>query len=326
MATTNQSGVLRVAAREIPVPSSISPEAQAVLSMAPQPARDLPALDDRDGWRAANATADAGMVQMMAPLAAGTTASVTEIDVDGVNVYDVCPEGVADDDPRVVLEVHGGALTLGAGEACKVMALAAVDRLGRRMWAVDYRMPPDHPYPAALDDCLTVYRRMVAERGAENVVVRGGSAGGNLGGALVLRARDEGLPLPAGAVLMTPEVDLTESGDTFRTNLGVDSVLTVSLMPQNLLYAAGHDLTDPYVSPLFGDFTKGFCPTLITAGTRDLFLSNAVRLHRALRNAGVRAELHVTEAAPHGSFFGLAPENHEIDAEVRLFIDGLLAA
>jgi acetyl esterase/lipase len=264
------------------------------------------------------------MVESLGHLSAGTTATVAELDVDGVHVYDVCPDGVADDDPRVVLEIHGGALVMGAGEACKVTALGAVDRLGRRMWAVDYRMPPDHPYPAGLDDCLAVYRRLVAERGAANVVVRGGSAGGNLGAALVLRARDEGLPLPAGAVLLTPEVDLTESGDSFRTNLGVDTVLTASLMPQNLLYAAGHDLADPYVSPLFGDFTEGFCPTMVTAGTRDLFLSNAVRLHRALRRAGVRAELHVTEAAPHGSFFGVAPEDREIDAEVKLFVDGLL--
>ena len=146
------------------------------------------------------------------------------------------------------------------------------------------------------------------------------SAGGNLAAALALRARDEGLPLPAALVLMTPEVDLTESGDSFRTNLGVDTVLTRSLMPANLLYAAGHDLADPYLSPLFGDFTKGFPPTLLTAGTRDLFLSNAVRMHRALRAAGIPAELHLLEAAPHGGFFRTSPEELELEAEVRRFV------
>jgi acetyl esterase/lipase len=120
-------------------------------------------------------------------------------------------------------------------------------------------------------------------------------------------------------VLLSPEVDLTESGDTFFTNAGIDGM--GSLMQANLLYAAGRDLTDPYVSPLFGDFTKGFPPTLLTAGTRDVFLSNAVRFHRKLRAAGVAAELHVLEAAAHGAFGGTAPEEAELDAEVRLFCD-----
>jgi acetyl esterase/lipase len=120
---------------------------------------------------------------------------------------------------------------------------------------------------------------------------------------------------------MTPEVDLTESGDSFQTNLGLDGVLTESLMPANRLYAAGHDLAHPYLSPLFGDFTKGFPPTLLSTGTRDLFLSNTVRMHRALRRAGVPAELHVLEAAPHGGFMGAAPEDRELDLEVRRFVE-----
>ena len=116
-------------------------------------------------------------------------------------------------------------------------------------------------------------------------------------------------------------MDLTESGDTFQTNLGIDGVLTRSLMPANLLYAAGHDLTDPYVSPLFGDFTKGFPPTMLASGTRDLFLSNTVRMHRALRSAGVEADLHIVEASGHGGFFGQAPEDEDLAQEVRRFID-----
>jgi epsilon-lactone hydrolase len=125
--------------------------------------------------------------------------------------------------------------------------------------------------------------------------------------------------LPAAAVLISPELDLTESGDSFRTNFGVDTVLSQSLMPANLLYAHGHDLAHQYVSPLFGDFSKGFPPTLLTAGTRDLFLSNAVRMHRKLRSVDIPAELHVMEAAPHGGLWG-TPEQQEIDREVRRFV------
>jgi acetyl esterase/lipase len=180
-------------------------------------------------------------------------------------------------------------------------------------------MPPDHPYPAALDDCLTVYRALLAEHPADRIVVSGASAGGNLAAALVVRARDEGLSLPAAVVLATPEVDLTESGDSFHTNHGVDTILG-RLMPVNELYAAGHDLSHPYLSPLFADL-RGFPPTVLTTGTRDLFLSNTVRMHRALRRVDVDAELHVIEAAPHGGFLGAAPEDAEIAAEVRRFID-----
>jgi acetyl esterase/lipase len=201
------------------------------------------------------------------------------------------------------------------------MGMTSAGASGTHTWAIDYRMPPDDPYPAPLDDCLTAYRALLREHRPEDIIVRGGSAGGNLAAALVLRARDEGLPLPAAAVLMTPEVDLTESGDSFHTNLGVDSVLTQSLMPANLLYAGGHDLAHPYLSPLFGDFAKGFPPTFLATGTRDLFLSNTVRMHRALRAAGIPAELHVLESAPHGGFFGAAPEDAALVREDRRFCD-----
>jgi monoterpene epsilon-lactone hydrolase len=159
------------------------------------------------------------------------------------------------------------------------------------------------------------------EHRPEELVVGGISAGGNLAAALILRARDEGHPLPAAAVLLTPALDLSGSGDTFATNLGVDTVLTGSDRSELRLYAGGHDLQDPYVSPLFGDFSKGFPPTLLASGTRDVLLSSTVRMHRALRAAGVRADLHVLEAAPHGFFGGNTPEDRELDDEVRRFID-----
>jgi acetyl esterase/lipase len=106
-----------------------------------------------------------------------------------------------------------------------------------------------------------------------------------------------------------------------RTNELLDVTLKAGLPECNALYAAGHALTDPYVSPLFADFTRGFPPTFIQAGTRDLFLSNSVLMHRKLRRAGIEAELHVWEAMPHAGFgFGSVPENDEIAQEVRLFI------
>jgi monoterpene epsilon-lactone hydrolase len=313
---------LRLPARNIPVPRSVSPEAQAFLAAAPMGDRPpTPALDDHEGWRAFIRAADEMMALTIVPRADKIDATVDERDVAGVRVYVATPAGVDAADPRVYLEVHGGALIMGSGAACRAMGVVAADRVGARTWSVDYRMPPDHPYPAPLDDCVAVYRAMLDEYRPGHIIVGGESAGGNLAPALVLRARDEGLPLPAALVLMTPELDLTESGDSFQTNLGLDTTLGGSLMSSNLLYANGHDLAHPYLSPLFGDFTKGFPPTILTAGTRDLFLSNAVLMHRALRAAGVEAELHIEEAAPHGGFFATAPEDSEIDVEVRAFAE-----
>jgi acetyl esterase/lipase len=127
-------------------------------------------------------------------------------------------------------------------------------------------------------------------------------------------------------VLQTPEVDLTESGDSFETNLGLDPVLRSRLTAANELYADGHDLADPYLSPLFGDLAD-FPPTFLQTGTRDLFLSNTIRFHRALRRHGVRADLHVWEAMPHGGFGamtgGEVPEDQEIHDEIRAFLGSL---
>jgi acetyl esterase/lipase len=314
--------VTHVPARDVPVPAHLSPEAQAMLSLPPLgEAPASPAHDDRDGWWARAEAQNEMVLAAVAPRAARIDADVQDREVDGVPVYVITPRGTTADDARVFLEIHGGALVMGNGECCRAMGVTSIPRTGVTTWAVDYRMPPDHPYPAALDDCLTVYRALLREHDPRDVIVGGGSAGGNLAAALILRARDEGLPLPAAAVLLTPEVDLTESGDSFHTNLGLDSVLTTTLMATNLLYADGHDLTHPYLSPLFGDFTKGFPPTFLQTGTRDLFLSNTVRMHAALRAAGIPAELYVLEAAPHGGFFGTAPEDDELDREVRRFVD-----
>ena len=313
---------LHVPARDLPVPRSVSPEAQAFLGMGRFAEHmAMPPADDHDAWRAFVAVGEEAMGAVVAARAARFDATVEEREVAGVRVYVITPKGVRDDDPRRYLDIHGGGLTGGAGPLCRAMGIIAAERMQATTWAVDYRMPPDHPFPVPLDDCVAAYRGMLAEHRPDHVVIGGESAGGNLAPALVLRARDEGLPLPAGLVLITPELDLTESGDSFQANLGVDSNLPGSLMEANLLYAGGHDLGDPYVSPLFGDFTKGFPPTILTAGTRDLFLSNAVRMHRALRRAGVEAELHIKEAAPHSAYFGTAPEDSEIDEEIRFFAE-----
>lgn len=304
-----------------PAPAHLSEAAQRFVSTAfsAGPREDL-ALDDTDGWLARIRGTDEYLAQRFGAFT--LPVDVVDTEIAGVHTFVACGPGVKDTpDTPVYLDIHGGALISGGGEVTRMMGSANAMSTGMVHWAVDYRMPPLHPYPTSLDDCVAVYRALLEVRSPDRIVVGGGSAGGNLAAATVVRARDEGLPLPAGVVLLTPEVDLTESGDSFTTNLGIDSVLGL-LMQTNLLYANGHDLAHPYLSPLFADLA-GFPPTFLQSGTRDLFLSNTVRMHRKLREAGVDAELHVWEAMPHGGFGG-APEDAEVRAELRRFLDRVL--
>ena len=315
---------VRLAAREIPPPVHVSDAARAVLAMPRPSPGPMPEQDDKEGWRKLIAERDAASAALSAPFAARLKADVEARTMGAVPVYVGTPQGerlLSRD--KIVFDIHGGALIFGGGEAAvRFEAKAIALRTGRVTYALDYRVPPDGPYPAALDDCIAVYRALLDERSASRIVVCGTSAGGNLAAALLLRARDEGLPMPAGALLMTPELDLTESGDSFETLMGLDVVLQSRLTAMNLAYAAGADLAHPYLSPLFGD-VSGFPPTLLQAGTRDIFLSNAVLMHRKLRRAGVRAELHVWEGMPHGGFGGVTPEDREISAEMQAFIASL---
>jgi epsilon-lactone hydrolase len=284
------------------------------------PPRDLPALDDHEGWKAYVAETDGFVRSMVGDSAAEFAGTIQERDVGPCPVYVITPDGVADDDRRVLLDIHGGAWVLGGGDLCKRTAIGAATAVGVRVWSVDYRMPPDHPFPVPLDDCLTAYKKLLEERESSEVVVGGASAGGNLAAALVLRARDEGLPMPAAVIFNTGAFDLTGSGDTWLTNDGLDNVLSGPVEPCTLLYAGVHDRMEPYISPLFGDL-EGFPPAVFLTGTRDRLLSDNVRMHRALRAAGAEAELHVWEAAGHGGFLGMAPEDGERFAEMRRFAD-----
>lgn len=301
----------------VPPPPSISAAAQAALAMPLPPAPVYPPIHDHDEWRRHVAEADAAWSALWDVLPSDPSTVAQWKTIAGVPVVAATPAAPIVAGDRVYLDVHGGALIYLGGKSVEPWARTIAFKTGMHVVSIDYRMPPQHPYPAGLDDCVAVYRALVKSHGAENIIVGGTSAGGNLAAALVLRARDEGIALPAALVLLSPEVDLTESGDSFKTLRGLDRLDL--LMPVNKLYAAGAPLEHPYLSPLYGDFTRGFPPTFLQSGTRDLYLSNTVRMHRALRKANVPAELHIWEAMPHGAFLG-APEDLEIDEELQKFI------
>jgi len=308
--------------RTIEPPTTISAEARAALAFgASIPVTSYPAPGDLEGWQRAIEASAAIWDPVAAEMLARSKCRIDTLGVAGVTTYLCTPQAAGDVDRYLYLYIHGGAFVFGSGRFAMAFGAKAADELGVRTVSVDYRTPPAHPFPAALEDCFAVYRQLLAEARGRKIVIGGSSAGGNLAAAVTLLIRDRGLELPIALILLTPEVDLTESGDTFRTNALLDVNLKRGVPECNALYAAGHDLKDPCLSPLFGDFTRGFPPTLIQSGTRDVFLSNSVLMHRKLRRAGIESELHVWEAMPHAGFgFGTVPENEEIAAELRYFI------
>ncbi len=191
--------------------------------------------------------------------------------------------------------------------------------------SVDYRMPPEAYFPAALDDVDTVYKAVLSKHDPKDVGVFGTSAGGALVLELMLRAKQEGLRMPGAIAPGTPMSDLTKVGDSFRTNEKVDNVL---VSPDGfchaaaVVYAHGHDLKDPLLSPVYGDM-HGFPPAILTTGTRDLLLSNTVRVHQKLQQSGVEAQLEVFEGMSHAQYQmdDRIPEAKTAFAEITQFFD-----
>ena len=208
----------------------------------------------------------------------------------------------------------------GTGEAILMAGLGHF-----KVISVDYRMAPDHPYPAALDDVTAVWHSLSTTTAPKNMAIFGASAGGNLTLAAVLKAKEENLPLPGAIGPATPMSDLTNAGDTFQTNAFLDNVLVApdgDCDKRAALYTDGRDAKDPLLSPVYGDM-HGFPPAILTTGTRDLLLSSTVRVHRKLRQAGVEAILQVFEGQSHAQYLfdPNAPETKEAFEEIAQFFN-----
>jgi acetyl esterase/lipase len=197
-------------------------------------------------------------------------------------------------------------------------AIAAASIAQTPVLFVDYRLCPKFPFPAALNDAVAVYRKVLETYKPDRIGIFGGSAGAALSLSAALMIRDQGLPMPGALGAMSPAADLRidgrgGGGDSYATLNGID--LALSKKGEGAYdgtpYASGQDPKNPLVSPVYGDFSKGFPPTFLLSGTRDIFLSNTVRTHVALRKAGIPADLFVLEAMPHG--FGAIAELPETD-------------
>jgi acetyl esterase/lipase len=249
--------------------------------------------------------------------------------IGGVKAFILAPQVIpAANQNRLLVHVHGGGYVYNPGEAGTGEAALMAAYGGFKVISFDYRMPPDAPYPAAMDDAMAVWKAALEMQKPANMAIFGTSTGGGMTLAMILRAKEEHLPLPAAIAPGTPWSDLTETGDSYKTNEWLDNVLVSYngyLTHAAQLYAHGHDLKDPQLSPIYGDF-HGFPPAILTSGTRDLFLSNTVLTHRKLRQAGVEAVLQVFEGMSHAQYLfdPDAPETKEAFREIASFFDAHL--
>ena len=325
-----EAGSREVPAKEIAVPTAgVSAQEQSVIG-APLPAfwNDHPR--DAAAWKALiNMRAEA-INKTLPGLREKFGVKSEQVTIAGVNCYILTPDNIPEQNRnRLLVHVHGGGYVFAPGEAATREAILMAGFGKFKVISIDYRMPPDFPYPAAMDDAMAVWKEAVKTNDPKKMAIFGTSTGGGMTLAMVLRARTEGLPLPGATAPGTPWSDMTKTGDTFFTNEKVDNILVSNdgwLGDAAKLYANGHDLKDPQLSPIYGDLT-GFPPTILTSGTRDLFLSNTVRVHRKLRQAGVVADLHVFEGQSHAQYTGDpdAPETKEHFGELTAFFDRYLA-
>jgi acetyl esterase/lipase len=224
--------------------------------------------------------------------------TVTAAALGGVPTAEVTVAGV--EVRHVVLYFHGGVYVIGDA----FLAAELASQIGRRTQAkvisVDYRLAPEHPYPAAVDDALAAYEALLQTGIApSDIVFAGESAGGGLAIATLVNARDHGLPLPAAALVMSPYADLTLAGATLETRREADPLLSRELLrPRVADYTSGQDATLGLISPIFADLS-GLPPLIIQAGTHEVLLDDAIRLAQRAAAADVEVTLDVTPGVPH---------------------------
>ncbi|MCJ2376942.1 alpha/beta hydrolase [Vibrio sp. ZSDZ34] len=300
---TSAAASVTMTERQIPTPVGVSSNFAAIVDQKVYP-MSMPIPATTEEWLAARSLFDAPHAALALEAANKLDVSYERKQFAGVDTYFVSSNTVSPQyQDRWLVHIHGGAFVFGGGDAAIREAIWIADGLKANVISINYRQPPEHPFPAAINDVVSVWKELIKTQPAEKTAIFGSSAGGNLTLATTLKLKDLGLPLPGALFAGTPAVDLKETSDTWITLQGLDplgsrdGVIDAAFN----LYAGEEPLGSPLLSPVYGD-VRHFPPTILISGTRDLLLSDTVRMHRALRAQRVDAELHIYDGQSHGDY------------------------
>ena len=304
--------------RVVPVPKTVSPEAQAMLAKVVSDANVPSTLEQR---RAGTDKWQAGAGEVSKEL---YPANVADSTIAGVPVRVVTPLTMErEKQDRVLINLHGGGFNSDSGSLTETIPIANLT--GTKVIAVLYRLAPEHPYPAGLDDAIAVYKEMLKTHKPKNIGIYGTSAGAILTAEVTAKIKQLGLPMPGVTGVFSGMGDFSRAGDSIAMYAlnGLSGYLAPPKQDSTDLgpYVGSTDPKDPVLSPVYGDLA-GFPPTLFITSGRDLLLSGTTILHRAYLHAGVDAQLVVFEALPHAFWNNpKLPESKEADAMMAKFLD-----
>ena len=309
------------------IPTTISKEAQEAIEKFSVAARSapLPAPDDLKSWETVQAKVESKFAARSDAVIKQYEAQVQFGKLGGVRVADIKPKDWKVS-KKVLVYTHGGAYTLYSARSRLLSAVPMATDTGLRVIAVDYTLAPKAKWQEVTDEVVGVIQALLAEgRTLRDIAIYGESAGGGLAAGTVLKMRDKNMGMPAAVVLWSPWSDITETGDSYATLKAADPLL---YYPNNLkncadAYADPADQKHPYVSPVYGDYSNGFPPTLIQAGSKEIFLSNAIRHYQALDQSGVTVKLDLYEGMWHifQVFNHDIPESKIARKKVRAFLE-----
>jgi len=265
-------------------------------------------------------------LRRLEPLVPGPPAGtlIETIDADGVNAVRIAVAQARDD--VCILYFHGGGYVVGTAPLYRDFTWRIGVAARASVVYFDYRLAPEHPFPAALDDAVNVYRWLAARVDPRRIAVMGDSAGGGLALGTLYRLRDEGVALPGAAVAISPWTDLALTGQSLRTNAASDPMMDAATLPAIAdCYLGGADPRNPYASPLYGD-PAGLSPTLIQVGSDEILRDDAVRMAARLKAAGCTVEIEVWPRMPHAwhLYARILPEGRRAIERAGRFVQDML--
>ncbi|MEP2280158.1 alpha/beta hydrolase fold domain-containing protein [Maribacter sp.] len=308
------------------IPTAISNEAKEILKKRGRFAKNGARLPDPDApikeWTDYQNGLESRVLKAIEPIKLYYKPSIDTITIGGIRAIDIKPKGYKKNN-KVIVYVHGGGYVSLSADATLASMLPLADISGLRIIAIDYTLAPQAKFKIITNEVIQFYQALLKQYNAENIAFYGDSAGGGLASGSILKMRDLNLPLPSSLVLWSPWLDLAKVGDSHYTLADNDPSLKYSNLLEYaaLAYAPESEFKNPYVSPVYGDYSKNFPPTLIQVGSKEILLSDAIRMYRTLDDHDIETKLDVYEGMWHvWQGYYLTPESKTAVKNTNKFI------